>query len=56
MKKIDESLFQLYKKVQMNDKEAKKELLGLHKSKWPHHHKDGKCDLSLHTIYLHLTK
>ena len=49
-----EELFMLYKRVQLNDKEAKKKLRELHKSKYPHHHSKGGTALSMHQMYLHL--
>lgn len=49
-----EELFMLYQKVQQNDKEAKRKLRELHRSKYPHHHPNGATYLSMHQMYLHL--
>jgi len=59
--KTNENLFQLYAKVQNGDREAIKNLIQLHKSKYPDHffHKKGYTPpdrkMDLHTMYLHLT-
>lgn len=65
--KINNDIFELYKKVQNNDKKAESQLISLHKKKYPKHdiHKSNEHLVSwkssrgkkefFHMLYLHLT-
>ena len=60
--KTDETIFQLYKRVQQKDKDAIAKLVELHKTAYPEHaiHTKGynfnNRKRELHMMYLHLTQ